>query len=153
MNTDRSLYDAIESSELNYENLAPFTDKAKLIKEYLAEALDIENPVSPIELLDEFDTIVQHIEQLAYSTNEISTDLVKISQKKADAFDEMRYQIGPSFVELHNRLFPFPDPKERHHVLKIACYFTKYDSAENRDFIIEIKKIHDVHFKIEIKRG
>ena len=72
--------------------------------------------------------------------------------KKVDAFDDLRYQIGPSLVELHERLFPIPDPKERHHILKIACYFTKYDSIENRDFIIEIKQIHDKYFKKTIKR-
>ena len=152
MNTNRSIFNSIDQSELKFEKLEPFTEKAKLINAYLTEALEIENLVSPIDLLDEFDKVLQHIEQLASSTDNITNDLIKISQKKVDVFDEMRYQIGPGMVELHNRLFPVPDPKERHHILKIAVYLTKYDSIENREFIIEIKKIHDVHFKVPLKR-
>ena len=152
MNTDRSHFESIASSELHYEALDVFTDKATLLNSYLMEALNLENPVDPMDLLEEFPIVSNHIEQLAYSSDDIVNLLIKISQKKVDAFDDLRYQIGPNFVELHNRLFPVPDPKERHHILKIACYFTKYDSLENRDFIIEIKQIHDKYFKKPIKR-
>ncbi len=152
MNTDRSLFKSIENSELHYEALEAFTEKSKLVNEYLNQALDLENPVSPMDLLDEYEVLLNHIEQLAYSSDKVVSHLINLTQKKVDEFDNIRYQIGPSFVELHNRLFPMPDLKARHHVLKTACYLTKYDSLENRDFIIEIKQIHDRHFKKTIKR-
>lgn len=152
MQTNRSIFSEIEKSDKQYEQVEGIQEKAELLNKYFKEALDLENPVSPMDLLDEFELIFEHVEQLSASFLKQSNQLVKLSNKKMQIFEDIIYQIGPSMVELHNRLFPNPDLKDRHHVLKTASNFTKYDSLENRHFILEIKQIHDKVYKKTIKR-